>query len=165
MDEICDCCCENKKCREVFLRIVCIIFCILGIIFVGIEYRGNEGSMYFIVIVIVFEIFFFVMYYFLFSILKCCDCNYKCEKCLYVTLFILNTIFLLLEFVIIVLIIVGLAKTKKYEKINKNDNKPYKVETSSYNTFLGLSISGLILMLIGTIFILFDNKKLKNNIF
>lgn len=80
-------------------------------------------------------------------------------------MFILNTIFLLLEFVIIVLTIVNLAKTKKYEKINKNDKESYKVETSSYNSFLGISISGLILMLIGSIFILIDNKKLKNNIF
>ena len=86
-------------------------------------------------------------------------------KILYVTLFILNSIFLLLEFVIIVWTIVNLAKTKKYEKINKNDKESYKVETSSYNSFLGISISGLILMLIGSIFILIDNKKLKNNIF
>lgn len=166
MDEICDCCCENKKCNEVFWRIVCIIFCIIGNVFVIIEYKGNESSNNFLYIAFIFEIFFFVIYYFLFSILKCCDCyGYKCEKCLYVTLFIINSIFLLLEFVIIVLTIVNLAKTKKYEKINKNDKESYKVETSSYNSFLGISISGLILMLIGSIFILIDNKKLKNNIF
>ena len=82
MGEICDCCCENKKYNEVFWKIVCIIFCILGNIFVAIEYRRNEGSMYFIVVAFVFEISFFALYYFLFIILKCCDCNYKCEKCL-----------------------------------------------------------------------------------
>ena len=161
MGEICDCCCENKKCNEVCFRIVCIIFYIIGNIFVAVEYKGNEGSIKFLVVVFVFEISFFVLYYFLFIILKCCDCNHKCEKCLYVTLFILNTIFLLLEFVIIVLIIVGLAKTKKYEKIDENDKKPYKIEESDYNAFLGLSISGIILMLIGSIFILYDNKKMK----
>ena len=79
-------------------------------------------------------------------------------------MFILNTLFLLFEFVIIVLIIVGLAKTKKYEKIDENDKKPYKIEASSYNTFLGFSISGIILMLFGSIFILYDNKKMKNKI-
>ena len=79
-------------------------------------------------------------------------------------MFILNTLFLLLEFVIIVLIIVGLAKTKKYEKIDENDKKPYKIEASSYDSFLGYSICGLILMLFGSIFILIDNKKLKKQI-
>ena len=79
-------------------------------------------------------------------------------------MFILNTLFLLLKFVIIVLIIVNLAKTKKYEKIDENDKKPYKIEASSYNTFLGFSISGIILMLFGSIFILYDNKKMKKEI-
>ena len=70
----------------------------------------------------------------------------------------------MLEFVIIVLIIVVLGKTKKYEKINENDKKPYKIEESDYNAFLGFSISGIILMLFGSIFILYDNKKMKKEI-
>jgi len=167
MSEICDCCCEKETSSEVTGRIVFFIFSIIGTVWVAVENNGNEGVKNFQIIAMILVIYFLVMYYFLFCILKCCECckcGNKCERCLNVTLFIFNTIILLLEIIIIIFGIVNIAKTKKYEETDKIGNKSYKILDSKYKEFLGLSISGLILMLFGLIYILYDYIIIKREI-
>ena len=69
--------------------------------------------------------------------------------------------YLIFETTGIILSIVAMVKTKKFEKINEEDKGPYKIIDSEYQSFLAFNIVGLICLMIGFIFFISETSKEK----
>lgn len=156
-----DCICENKTCTQIFRRFFEMSFFILGNVFLCISNTGKESEIYFLVFLCIYMAFFFFFYYCLLCSLSCgcCNCNCcstYCEKKIYYIMFLLMSSYLIFETAGIILSIVAM--------VNEEDKGPYKIIDSEYQSFLAFNIVGLICLMIGFIFFIFDYRDIKRKI-